>query len=274
MRNLLTISIFLAAVLLISCRINCDAGDHNFSISNDQLTVKNSVTLSGSLFDHKLEIDLGSADVTLGPSPDDDYHVDIVYMEHELGDSRVFFERSKLRTTTKSKFQPRVVSVTGTVPVDTELIVHTGSGDLTISGLNRSQALDLQTGSGDLTLKSITGVSLVNMQNGSGDLKVIDSSLITTLHIQAGSGDIQLSGIHNMDNFDAIQGSGDSSFNDVDAKFLKIYAGSGDIRLTGCKIAEFDGMTGSGDLYLDRSKIDRRTFRTGSGETNETGHID
>jgi hypothetical protein len=54
-----------------------------------------------------------------------------------------------------------------TVPADTVIRAHSGSGDQTIEGTRGN--VDIQTGSGDVKLKNLTGE--VRLQTGSGDVR-------------------------------------------------------------------------------------------------------
>src|SRR5712675_2458681 len=76
-----------------------------------------------------------------------------------------------------------------TVPAQTRLTSHTGSGDEIISGLKLP--LTAKTGSGNITVESISAETHVN--SGSGDLKI--NSIQGTLVAQTGSGNIRAEGI-------------------------------------------------------------------------------
>jgi hypothetical protein len=81
-------------------------------------------------------------------------------------------------------FGPCHARITIYVPRDTPVQVHSGSGDLTASGL--TGRVSLETGSGDVTATGLTGPS--DLRTGSGDVDVRGLSGSTQLH--TGSGDI------------------------------------------------------------------------------------
>ena len=71
-----------------------------------------------------------------------------------------------------------------TVPPQTKLTSHTGSGDQTISGLQLP--MTAKTGSGNITVERISADTRVN--SGSGDLKI--NSVKGILYAETGSGNI------------------------------------------------------------------------------------
>ena len=73
-----------------------------------------------------------------------------------------------------------------TVPADTVIRTHSGSGDQTIEGTRGN--VDIQTGSGDVKLKDLTGE--VRLQTGSGDVRAHEIS--GAVKGGAGSGDIEV----------------------------------------------------------------------------------
>ena len=73
-----------------------------------------------------------------------------------------------------------------TVPEETTLRAHTGSGDQTIEGLKGS--VELESGSGDLRLARLTGD--MRFQTGSGNVR--GRELSGAARVKAGSGDIDI----------------------------------------------------------------------------------
>lgn len=110
------------------------------------------------------------------------------------------------------------------LPPNTQLAIHSGSGDLRVS--NIAGATDASTGSGDIQADGLGGH--VILHTGSGDIHASfqNSNDIT---VQTGSGDIILK------NVEAI---------------LAAHTGSGDIDITGTPSGGWDLKTGSGDVTL------------------------
>jgi DUF4097 and DUF4098 domain-containing protein YvlB len=128
-----------------------------------------------------------------------------------------------------------------TVPEDTAVRTHSGSGDQTIEGI-RGNA-DLESGSGDMRLARLTGE--VRLQTGSGDVRAHEIS--GPVRGGAGSGDIELEET----------GKGD----------IDLHTGSGNITARGIQGA-FRGDTGSGDVTAEGTQTGSWEIRTGSGNVH------
>ena len=125
-----------------------------------------------------------------------------------------------------------------TVPEDTALRAHTGSGDQTIEGLRGN--VELESGSGDLKLARLTGD--MHFQTGSGNVR--GRELSGPARVKAGSGDIEIEEM----------GAGD----------VDIRTGSGNITVNGIN-GGFHAEAGSGDIHGKGSPKNMWTVRTGSG---------
>jgi hypothetical protein len=125
-----------------------------------------------------------------------------------------------------------------TVPEDTTLRAHTGSGDQTIEGLRGN--VELESGSGDLKLARLTGD--LHFQTGSGNVR--GRELSGPARVKAGSGDIEIEEM----------GAGD----------VDIRTGSGNITVNGIN-GGFHAEAGSGDIHGKGSPKNMWTVRTGSG---------
>jgi|SRR5579871_1119254 len=128
-----------------------------------------------------------------------------------------------------------------TVPPDTAVRSHTGSGDQNIEGTHGN--VDVQTGSGDVKLRSIRGE--VHLQTGSGDVRAHQISGAVTGG--TGSGDVELEET----------GSGD----------IDLHAGSGNITARGIQ-GSFHGETGSGDVTAEGTQSGTWEIHSGSGNVH------
>ncbi len=126
-----------------------------------------------------------------------------------------------------------------TVPPDTTLQAHSGSGNIEVAGI-RSPA-QVQTGSGDIRGRDL-GRGL-KAQTGSGNIRVQDTA--APLDAQTGSGDIEAS----------LTGSGD----------VNAHTGSGTIRVRGVK-GGLHARTGSGTIEADGAVAGPWDVHTGSGD--------
>jgi len=128
-----------------------------------------------------------------------------------------------------------------TVPADTSVRTHSGSGDQTIEDLHGNA--DLQSGSGDMRLSRLTGE--IRLQTGSGDVRAHEIS--GPVRGGAGSGDIEIEET----------GTGD----------IDLHTGSGDIVARGIQGA-FRGEAGSGDITAEGTQTGAWEIRTSSGNVH------
>ncbi|HUB02037.1 MAG TPA: DUF4097 family beta strand repeat-containing protein [Terriglobales bacterium] len=128
-----------------------------------------------------------------------------------------------------------------TVPEDTTVRGHTGSGNQTVEGLKGN--IDLESGSGDLTLARLRGE--LHFQTGSGNVR--GRELAGPARARAGSGDIDLEEV----------GEGD----------VEIRTGSGNITAKGIN-GGFHAEAGSGDIRGQGTPKNLWSVRTGSGNVN------
>ncbi len=128
-----------------------------------------------------------------------------------------------------------------TVPAETALRTHTGSGDQKVDGIKGH--IDLESGSGDLKLSSLAGE--MRFQTGSGNVK--GRNLAGPTRVKAGSGDIEIEE----------KGAGD----------VEIRTGSGNISVDGVN-GGFHAEAGSGDIHANGSPKNMWNVRTGSGNVN------
>jgi hypothetical protein len=146
-----------------------------------------------------------------------------------------------------------------TVPPQTRLTSHTGSGDQTISGLQLP--MTAKTGSGNVTVDRISGETRVS--SGSGDLKI--NSIKGILYADTGSGNIHADDISG-DVF-VNTGSGNVEVRQSAGGSVKAQTGSGNIRLHGVK-GGLRADAGSGDIQAEGEPTS--DWRLGAGSGNIT----
>lgn len=129
-----------------------------------------------------------------------------------------------------------------TVPENTAIRTHTGSGDQSVEGLKGN--VDLESGSGDLKLARLTGE--MRFQTGSGNVR--GHELSGPAKVKAGSGDIEIEEIGAGD-VDIRTGSGNITVNGIDGRF-RAEAGSGNIHGKGSPKNLWSVRTGSGNVSL------------------------
>ena len=129
-----------------------------------------------------------------------------------------------------------------TVPEETAVRAHTGSGNQTVEGV-RGNA-DLESGSGDLRLARLTGD--LHFQTGSGNVRA--QQISGPARGKAGSGDIEVEEVGSGD-VDIRTGSGNITVHGINGGF-RAEAGSGDIRGDGMAKNMWSIRTGSGNVTL------------------------
>jgi hypothetical protein len=129
-----------------------------------------------------------------------------------------------------------------TVPADTTVRAHTGSGDQTIEGVHGNA--DLESGSGDMRLSQLTGE--IRVQTGSGNVKA--RQIAGPVRGGAGSGDIEVEETAAGD-IDLHTGSGNVTVRGIQGAF-RAEAGSGDIIAEGTQTGGWDIRTGSGNVHV------------------------
>jgi DUF4097 and DUF4098 domain-containing protein YvlB len=128
-----------------------------------------------------------------------------------------------------------------TVPTNTTVRTHSGSGDQSVEGLHSN--VELESGSGDMRLASLEGDAHVHTGSGNVDAR----SLAGPFHAEAGSGDIRLE-----DRAGDVQirtGSGNIEVREVNGA-LRAETGSGDVRVEGKQAGAWEVRTGSGNVEL------------------------
>lgn len=147
-----------------------------------------------------------------------------------------------------------------TVPADTSVRTHSGSGDQSIEGMRKD--LELESGSGDMRLRDLTGG--VRLHTGSGDVEARDIS--GAFHAETGSGDIRLDAKASGD-VRVHTGSGNVELRGVSGT-LQAEAGGGDISIVGTQTGTWEIRTSSGnvDVQLPAEASFDLNASTGSGE--------
>jgi DUF4097 and DUF4098 domain-containing protein YvlB len=137
-----------------------------------------------------------------------------------------------------------------TAPEETQLHSETGSGDVSVDGINGP--VSARTGSGDVKMSGLRAD--VKAQTGSGDAK-FQGIEAGRLEIETGSGDIELRDVRC-----AVQvrtGSGDIEAQGQPQEAWKLRTGSGDVTLRVPSDVGFDldAHTGSGDVETNGLSI-------------------
>jgi hypothetical protein len=162
-------------------------------------------------------------------------------------------------------FQNISISYDITVPADTRLRSHSGSGDQAIGNLHGP--IDAHAGSGDIQIAQTMGDVQASTGSGRIDLERTDGNLVA----RTGSGRVHITQIGGGD-VDVSTGSGDITVAGASGR-LRARAASGDIVVEGRPGQDWDLHTASGSVALqlgEPAAFDLHA-RTGSGSI-ETNH--
>ena len=146
--------------------------------------------------------------------------------------------------------------MTITVPTASELMVKTGSADVTVEGsIGTSQ---VKSGSGEVTLEELGAPAQV--ETGSGDVRVDVAH--AELRVKSGSGDVQ---VGRSESAVAVStGSGDVRLGTSQGPAV-VKTGSGDLRVVDAT-DDVSLSTGSGDLLVESARRGRFTVKGASGD--------
>lgn len=128
------------------------------------------------------------------------------------------------------------------VPAGTEVLSHTGSGSMTISGV--AGPVEAKTGSGRITLTDI-GAS-VNARSGSGIIQA--DNIAGAFEAHTGSGNVRLTQVAPGDVVVTV-GSGGANLHGVVGS-LRVKAGSGRVEIDGRQEGAWNVDTGSGSVRI------------------------
>jgi DUF4097 and DUF4098 domain-containing protein YvlB len=142
------------------------------------------------------------------------------------------------------------------VPAETQLRVHSGSGDQSVEGIRGP--LEMEAGSGALKISEIGDRVLAG--TGSGDIEI--DGVRGNVHAKTGSGSIKATRIAG--GFQADSGSGHVLFEQSAPGSVRVDTGSGGMELRGLR-GSLDAKAGSGTIEAEGSPTGAWSLHTGSG---------
>jgi DUF4097 and DUF4098 domain-containing protein YvlB len=153
------------------------------------------------------------------------------------------------------------ISYEVTVPPDTRLHSHTGSGSQRIEGIRGP--IEIDSGSGDLKLSSIGDT--VRAGAGSGNIDV--DGVKGNVHLKTGSGTVRATNVAG--GFEGTTGSGNLILEQTAPGAVRADTGSGDVELRGVH-GSLEARAGSGTIRADGEATGGWTVHTGSGTVQLT----
>jgi len=148
------------------------------------------------------------------------------------------------------------ISYKVTVPAETQLKSHSGSGNQTVDGI--AGPAEIGSGSGSLKVSNVGGA--VRADTGSGNIDI--DKVKGNVQAKAGSGSIHATDISG--GFSADTGSGHISLEQSAPGAVNVATGSGGMELHGVH-GSLEAKTGSGTITAEGAPTGAWTVRTGSG---------
>ena len=148
------------------------------------------------------------------------------------------------------------LDVTITIPTDSDVVLRTGSADITVDGtVGTSQ---VRSGSGDVQVEAFGRPSVV--ETGSGDIRIDDAR--AELRIKSGSGNVNIGAAGAA--VAVSTGSGDVEIGTSSGPTV-VKTGSGDLKVVDA-LSDVSLTTGSGDLVVRSAQRGRITAKGASGD--------
>ena len=143
-----------------------------------------------------------------------------------------------------------------TVPAETELKAHSGSGNQTVDGIRGP--LEVNAGSGSVKVSNIGGT--VRADTGSGNIDI--DRVKGNVRAHAGSGSIRATDVAG--GFEANTGSGRITLSQTAPGAVRAETGSGGMELRGVR-GSLEARAGSGDIRAEGDPTGGWIVHTGSG---------
>jgi Toastrack DUF4097 len=149
------------------------------------------------------------------------------------------------------------ISYEVTVPADTEVRAHSGSGNAAVEGVHGP--LDIESGSGNLQVTNLGGT--VRAETGSGNVSI--DRVSGNVRAKTGSGDIHATAVGG--GFEGSTGSGHVVLQQTAPGAVRVDTGSGGMELRGVH-GSLEAQAGSGNIRAEGDPSGAWSLRTGSGE--------
>jgi DUF4097 and DUF4098 domain-containing protein YvlB len=150
------------------------------------------------------------------------------------------------------------LDVTITIPLNSDVVVKTGSADIAVTGTVGTSKL--KTGSGDVRTDNLGGPALVETGSGDVDIQVAHAEL----RVKSGSGQVRVR--HAESAVAASTGSGDVEIGTSNGP-AAVKTGSGDLKVVEAN-TDVSLATGSGDLVVGTARRGRFTMKGASGDVH------
>ncbi len=280
MRTEKKVAIVVAAALMVlgfgMMAVSSAAARNNFKelIKTDEYEVK---TYDISEDFDNIEISVGVNDIVFEKSEDKNAHFTCAETEKikytvEVKNSTLFIKEKKNKTLVDFMSLNNTPSNVLSLPKDAykKVTGSLGSGDITLGAYSFDE-LSLKVGSGDIYVSDVSCSKAVEAHASSGSVNFTDVTSGGSFNAVTGSGRIELSNCEGKD-VELKTGSGRIVLDKCDGDSLVMSTGSGDIRGTLKTGKVFQAKAGSGDVSVPASTEGNGTcnVKTGSGDIEIT----
>lgn len=166
---------------LMSCSVECFAGDNSTTINGVRLKYVNEIDIKQIYKHSRLELSYGSGSTNLQGVEDNAIDISVQYHEYSPGDASIYIEDGVIMTKSISGKPVSISKVLGKVPQSTNLRIDAGTGDIVVSDMGSCDYLSVNAGTGNIEI-SRTNINKLSLSSGTGS--------ITLNHVNGDLGEI------------------------------------------------------------------------------------
>ena len=193
-------------------------------------------------------------------------------IEARRGDVRV--ERAEGPTTVRVEVHERAPGE-GHVHIDGGRLVARAAngaacaiGEVLVRTSGPAKGLVLTTGMGDVTLTGILAEGKLVLTTGMGDVLVLGIGSPERIELASGMGDVRVRGAR-CARLSADTGMGDIELEDVEAESAQLECGMGDVEVTRSRGGRLEASSGMGDVEVMESSFATNALDTGLGSVRQ-----
>lgn len=173
--------------------------------------------------------------------------VDLVidlFTEYE-GDGEVRLEDGRLKTRSALKGRLLINGIRGTVPADSSLHVHSGTGRIVLRSLSGKGDLDVDTGTGGVFVEA-SECGRISLSSGTGSMR-LDDVTADALHVTNGTGAFIAQSCR-LREVVGDSGTGNFSLVSSHVDHVRVRSGTGNLRIEDSVVGDLEPSLGTGDV--------------------------
>lgn len=195
--------------------------------------------------DNLLEIESALGDLEIRGVRGDALRLTVEIYEYEPGDLTLELRRGRIVLNSAGDHPGAVGAVVAEVPLDMDLELTTGYGDVDIEDMDGCSELVVETGLGDVTATGLERVEDIEIATGKGDIRLGPAREIGMAELATGMGGIKVR---------------EAEVDEIDAS-----SGMGGIQFLDCELGLVTGGTGMGKIKFRNTDYDRSDISSGFG---------